>query len=122
MFEDSEGEDDVDEELTAEVELRNYFSISIGHFETLLLWWKAHEYLFPRLSAIARRIHSTPPSESSVERLFSKTGVVMGPNRSALAPETLNNIVVLGGHVADHQMYPNEQFINEKNMAELQIQ
>lgn len=67
----------------------------------LLPWWEEHEPEFPAVAAVARRIHATPASEASSERLFSLGGRIKTIDRSRVTPTHLKEVLVVAGHKQD---------------------
>jgi len=62
---------------------------------SILHWWKATEAHLPKLAKVARRILAIPASSASSERAFSVAGVTVSQCRTALDPETVNNILFI---------------------------
>ena len=60
-----------------------------------LEWWKNRQYLYPRISRIAKKILCVPSSSVSSERVFSLAGNVVNKKRSQLAPENINMMIFL---------------------------
>ena len=58
-----------------------------------LPFWKDHEQKFPCLSLLARRLFSIPVTSAAVERSFSAAGLAITERRSALDPDTVNDIL-----------------------------
>lgn len=57
------------------------------------LWWKANERRFPLLAVLARDYLSIPGSSSSLERLFSRFGLVVNPRRNRIDPALARMII-----------------------------
>ena len=94
-FEDFEDDDDT---AAAPVdEVTQYLAMRIPRESTasLLHWWKATEAHLPKLAKVARRILAIPASSASSERAFSAAGVTISQRRTALDPETVNNILFI---------------------------
>ena len=58
-----------------------------------LPFWKDHEQKFPCLSLLARRLFSIPVTSAAVEQSFSAAGLAITERRSALDPDTVNDIL-----------------------------
>jgi len=78
-------------------EVTQYLAMRIPHELTtsLLHWWKATEAHLPKLAKVARRILAIPASSASSECAFSAAGVTISQRRTALDPETVNNILFI---------------------------
>lgn len=87
-----------DEYGDTEDEVETYLSMQIEN-ETIgdnpLPFWKANQKKLPKLAKIARKIHSIPATTACVEREFSASGLVVTERRSALNPDSVNNIIFL---------------------------
>eukprot|EP01022_Parablepharisma_sp_SALTPOND_P017656 TRINITY_DN28641_c0_g1_i3.p1 TRINITY_DN28641_c0_g1~~TRINITY_DN28641_c0_g1_i3.p1 ORF type:complete len:264 (-),score=7.31 TRINITY_DN28641_c0_g1_i3:81-872(-) len=61
-----------------------------------LEWWKARqEKPYPNLAPLAEKYLSIPSSTVSVERLFSRAGNVVTKKRTRLAPDVVNDLLIL---------------------------
>jgi hypothetical protein len=58
-------------------------------------WWRIHQEQFPLLSFLARVVFSVPVASSKSERVFSAAGRCVRPDRSRLAPEMVESLVVM---------------------------
>ena len=67
-------------------------SVELNQFDTLK-FWSQNLHNFPKLSTFAREFLAKPPSQVSVERLFSIAGHVASKRRLSLHPETLEKFV-----------------------------
>ena len=63
-------------------------------------WWKHHQYLYTRLSNLAKNILCTPSSSTPAERVFSASGLVASQQRAALKPENVDALVFLNKNTA----------------------
>ncbi|MCW5672852.1 MAG: hAT transposon family protein [Hydrogenophaga sp.] len=59
-----------------------------------LAWWRAAAPELPTLAGFARRYLAAPATTAASERLFSLAGVVVGPARTRLGPDRVNELVV----------------------------
>ena len=60
----------------------------IAKNECPFTWWDANKLRFPKLSQLALKFLSSPPSSVESERLFSVGGQIYTPLRNKLAAET----------------------------------
>ena len=60
-----------------------------------LEWWRIHVRDFPLLSQFARRYLAIQASSAPSERLFSKAGQILTPQRAQLKPDKANMLVFL---------------------------
>ena len=60
-----------------------------------LTWWRDHALVFPALATLAKKYLCIQASSSPSERLFSKAGQVIIPNRTQLNPDKANMLVFL---------------------------
>ena len=60
-----------------------------------LEWWRIHVRDFPLLSQFARRYLAIQASSAPSERLFSKAGQIVTPQRAQLKPDKANMLVFL---------------------------
>ena len=94
-----DGWDDVAAEtLTLQQEIDLY--ILAGRAEnddpsSLLPWWKTRQLMFPKLAKVARAVLCIPATSSSSERNFSRAGLIVTDKRSRIAPEVVNNLLVI---------------------------
>ena len=59
-------------------------------------WWATNKVEMPRLTLLANRFLSAPPSSIESERTFSLGGCTYIPERSKLLPETGSKLIELG--------------------------
>ena len=64
----------------------------------LILWWKSARLQNPELYKFAEIVHATPVTQVSVERLFSTLKVILSPQRNSLAPQSLENILIVNAN------------------------
>ena len=60
-----------------------------------LLWWKANENRFKRLSIIARKLLCIQATSASSERLFSSAGLTIASKRSGLTKDNASMLIFL---------------------------
>ena len=58
-----------------------------------LSWWQKNESRFPNISKVARHLLSIPASTAELERMFSRAGVVAGPRRPRLRPQSATEVM-----------------------------
>ena len=60
-------------------------------------FWQKSENVtkYPSLANLIKRILCVPATSASVERVFSRGGIVVRPHRSSLAPQKLHKILFL---------------------------
>lgn len=74
-----------------ELELQSYLHLCVTNSETdVLQFWRIHQYEFPTLSKIAKRVLAVPASQLVCERVFSSAGTLISPNRTALSTTSVN--------------------------------
>lgn len=79
-------------------ELSRYLSMKIDMNDydyDVLKFWKSNTDQLPRLSKVARQIHSIPSTSAGVERQFSIAGLTLTSRRSALDPDQLDNMICI---------------------------
>lgn len=64
-----------------------------------LLWWKAHESIYPAHAALAKRYLAIPATSAPCERLFSTGGRVLEKRRASLSPDATAAIVFVHDHI-----------------------
>ena len=74
--------------------------LGIDKPDALQLWWGLKKEC-PALAIVAMHYLSIPASSSSVERLFSQTGLIKSKLRNRLLPETLQKLVFTRGNWDD---------------------
>lgn len=80
-----------------------------------LLFWKQHTDQYPILSTVACRFLNVPATSAEAERVFSTSGRICTPLRSALKPETADKLVFLS-HNARHLLtLPKAELVMEKH-------
>ena len=57
--------------------------------------WKIQSRQYALLSKLAKRIHSIPPTSTSVERQFSAAGLVINERRTNLSHYQLDDILLI---------------------------
>ena len=61
----------------------------------VLSWWKEEATHFPKLSTLARQLLAIPATSTASQRSFSAAGCTVSARRTALAPETVDNILFI---------------------------
>jgi hypothetical protein len=89
------GEDVKDDLPEVMNEYLEFSSIRTLNNENLLQFWKGREKDFPLLSTIARMVLSIPATSTSVERLFSKLGLIVTSRRAQLKPINVDKLILL---------------------------
>jgi len=64
----------------------------------ILDWWCANAASFPRLSTIAKGILSIPAYSAASERSFSVAGCTISQRRTALASDTVENVLFVNSN------------------------
>lgn len=62
---------------------------------TILRWWEKNQYIFPRLSILAKKYLSIPASSVPSERVFSLAGQVVSKKRSRMHPSNVDMLIFL---------------------------
>jgi hypothetical protein len=79
-----------------QLELLSYLRMpNITLEENPLLWWKAHQHLFPTLNILARKYLCIPATSAPSERLFSVGSNIVTDNRHSLSPEHIRSLMFL---------------------------
>lgn len=112
-LENSEIEDDDDfpqYQATSQVE-DHLHSIVVQEYRTFrripeidvtncpLSWYRLYSSRFPTLASLARHLFSIPPSQCSVERIFSVIGHIASLRRSRLTTQNLENLFLLNSNL-----------------------
>ena len=72
-----------------------YLEESADSSADVLKWWKQNYQHFGDLGSLARMYLSIPASSASVERLFSRAGLIAILRRSRLSPQFLRLCVLM---------------------------
>lgn len=75
--------------------LSRHMRANLNHLHGVTDFWEKSESCYPHLSIVALRILSTSASSASSERDFSDVSNILTPNRSALDPSLVNDILFL---------------------------
>lgn len=59
----------------------------------VLEWWSENEKEFPTMAKLARKLLAIPASSASSERAFSAAGNAVSQRRTALDPQTVNDVL-----------------------------
>lgn len=77
-------------------EARVYLSLpSIQAEDDPLVWWKGHASELPHLARLAKKLLCIPATSVPSERIFSASGYIVSPLRSALKPDKVNMLTFL---------------------------
>lgn len=77
-----------------EMELNSYLqTVEVDGETNPLEWWRQHEANFPRVASLAKKYLCIPATSSPSERAFSTSGNIITCRRSALKPETVDQLV-----------------------------
>jgi len=63
--------------------------------ENPLLWWKAKETQYPKLSKVAKKYLCASATSASSERVFSTAGFISKDRRNRISPDKLDKVVFL---------------------------
>ena len=86
----------VSESIMHEVDIYTTTSPTvISKNECPFTWWETNQLRLPKLSKLAARFLSAPPSSVESERLFSVGGQIYTPRRNRLAAETGKKLMFL---------------------------
>ena len=80
--------------VTSELE-RYLVQPGLDEEEAPLNWWKVHESDYPLLASVVRKYLCIPATSTPSERLFSRSGQVVSPQRVSLNPDTVQMLVFL---------------------------
>ena len=67
--------------------------------EDVLEWWKKHQHILPLLSTIAKKVLAIPSSSAKSERVFSTGGNVVTKKRNRLAPNKVEDLIVISENI-----------------------
>lgn len=81
--------------MEVRTELRSYYTKVHNKEEDVLKWWRDQKKQLPGLSKLAMRYYCIPATSSSVERAFSKAGIVVSALRSCLSSASVQQLVWL---------------------------
>jgi len=88
-------DDEIDERFEAD-EVSAYVQARVdASNRDILVWWKEHSHQFPKLATLARQLFAIPASSAASERSFSAAGYTVSERRTALSPDTVDNILFL---------------------------
>jgi hypothetical protein len=62
--------------------------------DSVLEWWALQEKHIPNVARMARQFLASQASSASVERLFSKAGLMHNDLRKALTEETMAHVLM----------------------------
>ncbi|CAF4038052.1 unnamed protein product [Rotaria sp. Silwood1] len=74
--------------------LQTDFDMDIIH-DDLLLFWRNKKDAFPNIAKIARKVLAIPAANTSVERQFSCSKIIIGDRRTRLGAEKLDKLIFL---------------------------
>lgn len=77
-------------------ELQNYLNQRVAPRCKANEWWNENRDRYPKLFRLFAQISSIPASSASSERVFSRTSLVVTSQRSAILPENVNNLIIVG--------------------------
>lgn len=58
-------------------------------------WWREHKASFPHLAILAMKYLCIPATSAAVERLFSKSGLIVSALRSCMSSSTLEELIYM---------------------------
>ena len=58
-------------------------------------WWKEHQNIFPKLSAIANKLLCVVATSAPAERIFSVAGNIITAQRSNIVNENVDRMIFL---------------------------
>ncbi|CAF4165076.1 unnamed protein product [Rotaria sordida] len=74
--------------------LQTDFDTDIIH-DDLLLFWRNKKETFPNIAKVARKVLAVPAANTSVERQFSCSKIIIGDRRTRLGAEKLDKLIFL---------------------------
>lgn len=90
------GAPDVIADASVASEVSRYFAEAIEPRDTdPLAFWKSRQRTYPGLAAMARCFFAIPATSTPSERVFSKAKAIIGPQRSRLAPQSIEMLLCL---------------------------
>lgn len=83
------------ENFTVRDEIAKYFEEAekCSAEADILLWWKAHEQIFPRLAKLAKLVLGCLATSAVAESAFSVAGCVATARRSKISPFKVSDIL-----------------------------
>lgn len=88
---------------------------------SVLDYWKKHQYTYPELYKLASVIMAIPPTQTTVERIFSALALVLTSHRTRLGDQNLENILLVRLNYdlfVQDKTYGEEEFSREPNVEE----
>jgi len=77
--------------------------------DDLLSFWRRKKNEFPTIASIARKVLSIPAANTSVERLFSSSKIIIGDKRTRLSSEKIDKLMFLKKNLASlKQMFDSK--------------
>ena len=68
-----------------------------------LVWWREHQYEYPKLASLARRFLCTTPTSVPCERAFSKAGWIVNKRRCSLSDGNVSAILFASFNKQHHE-------------------
>lgn len=79
-----------------QIELLNFLKYpNVPRTENPLVWWSKNAGVYPKLSKLARKYLSPPPSSIPSERMFSEAGIIYEERRNKLLPRNAEKLLFL---------------------------
>lgn len=103
FMKDFEEDDDDDEQRPPADEIAAYLQLRLVKQDNsgdILAWWREHVSTFPKLSELARQHFCVPASSAASERAFSAAGRTITARRTALDPETVDNVLFVNSNIS----------------------
>jgi hypothetical protein len=83
------------EDVITKDEVTEYLSMPLLPVDDPLEWWRRHQTSLPKLARMAFDILSIPATSCEVERVFSRSKLVLSSQRHALKDDTIELLVCL---------------------------
>lgn len=89
-----------DNPSSVSMEIENYFKEPLDYIPSSTLeWWNSKRQKFPHLAQLFTIFLSIPPTSSSSEVAFSKSGKFLKAERSVMAPSKVNKFCFINSNV-----------------------
>lgn len=75
--------------------LRNFIGVKEPLSTSVFDYWEKNKHLHPMLYKLACVIHSVPPTQTTVERSFSAMALILGPLRTRISDDNLENSLLI---------------------------
>jgi len=90
------GDDNDSEGSQNDTELEDFLlEKSLPHNSHVMAWWNMNEHRFPNLANLGKVYLGIPATSASLERLFSKAGIITAKHQNCLKAKNVEAIIFL---------------------------